>query len=108
MQESVRMMVVQRPAAVADRVREPAAVHDVVLVEQMVADKAAAFAFARQGPDPVELEIAAASVGMVFHISPDAVGDPFQFPRDVTGVSQRVEIAAIFDPPEIVVLRIRV
>ncbi len=46
----------------------------------------------------------AASVGMVLHVVPDAVGHALEFALDASGVVDDVEVAAEFDPPEVVVV----
>lgn len=48
--------------------------------------------------------MSAASVGVVFHVVPDAVGHAFEFALDESGVVDDVEVAAEFDPPEVVVV----
>ena len=105
-EEGVRMVVVQRPAAVGDDVRKMDVVHDVVLCQHVIADETRAFAFPGETADPVELVVFATAVRMVFHVVPHAVGDGFQLPLDVPCVGDGIDIAAVFDPPEVVVVGI--
>ena len=72
--------------AVGDVVVEAAALHDVLLAEDVVADEARALALARQRADPVEFVVAAASVGVVLHVGPDPVGDLLQLELDFVRV----------------------
>ncbi|OPZ31475.1 MAG: hypothetical protein BWZ02_00215 [Lentisphaerae bacterium ADurb.BinA184] len=94
-------MVVHGPAAVGDDVGEPASGPHIVLGHDVVADVAAALAFAGQEADPVEGPVGGAVVGLVLDVVPDAEGDLEQFVAQAFGVVDGVRLAAQLDVPEV-------
>ena len=103
--ERLWMVVVYRPSAVADVVIEMAASHYVVLIQDVVADETRALALAWNRANPVEFVIAAASVWMVLHVLPHAIRDFLEFELYFIGVGNCVDVAAVLNPPEVVVFR---
>ena len=99
---AVGRVQVERPAAEGDGVVVAALFDHVLLDQHGVAFEAAALAFARDVADPFEGEVGCVGeFPAVFDVVPDAVDDPPEFPLDVFGLRDGVEVAAVFDPPEL-------
>lgn len=92
--ERIRMMIVQRPAAVGHDVLAMPARHHIVLREDVRPHEARRLALAGERADPVKVILPAAAIRVVLHVIPHAVGDSLELELDGVGIAHRVEVAA--------------
>lgn len=95
-------MIVHRPAAVGDLVAENPRGKQIVFIQHVIADIAAAFPLAAEETHPVERPVVAVELPAVFDVIPHAVRQRQQFGFDLLGVPRNVLLAAEFHPPEII------
>ncbi len=98
---AVSGMVVNRPAAVRDRIGKRPLLHHILLSHHVEAFEAAALALARYRSDPLQRQVLhAIKVAAVLDVVPHAVDNFPEFPLDFLGVFDRVAVATVFQPPE--------
>ena len=99
--DAVGRMQIDRPAAEGNGVGVRALLDDVLLGEHVVAFEATALALAGDGADPFQRHgFGLGKLAGVLDVVPDAVDDLPQLPLDRLGLVDRVEAAAVLEPPE--------
>lgn len=93
-------MDIHRPAAVGHGIVKDAVGADVVFIEEVITDEAAALAAAGHGAHPVEVEVLRAVVGLIFNMIPDAVEHLEKILVDLLALLNDIlGVAAQLDPP---------
>ena len=97
---AARHMDIHRPAAVGHGIVKDAVGADVVFIEEVITDEAAALAAAGHGAHPVEVEVLRAVVGLIFNMIPDAVEHLEKILVDLLALLNDIlGVAAQLDPP---------
>ena len=106
---AIRRMQIHGPTAVGENVFEVGLLDKVLLADHVVALEAAALALARNSTDPLEVHrFSLGELAGVLEVVPDSVDDFPQLPLDVFGLVDGVEASAVFEPPKIAALHVRV
>src|SRR5207248_3349773 len=97
--EALGRMAVHRPAADRDRVGETA-LHQVLLLENVISHQSTAAAFAGHHPDPVHCPVAAVrKIAAVLDVIPYAHHDGEQLEPYALVIGDHVVVSAPLDPP---------
>ncbi|MNE37802.1 hypothetical protein D3C80_1316710 [compost metagenome] len=105
---TVRWMQINRPAAVRNRVVVIALLNDILLAKNMIANKAAAFAFSGNGANPLNRQVCCIrEFAGVFNIVPNAPDDFPQLPFDLLTLVDGIKTSSPFQPPQIAAVKRR-